>query len=256
VEQRRVPRGLSQHAGLIAIAVALAFALPLSAAIAIGGVKDIKQARDTLVVTGSARYPISANLGMWRLVASAQMRTPAAAIGALRSKVARIDAFLAQGGIPAAAISKPPIRLAQVSVSVPTGLKKPAFRRVPAWHVSQSYSVETQQIDTLEQTASKVGNLLASGVDVSVSPIDYLSTQLTKAKFAALRLAVADARERASTIAAGLGAHLGPVKKTALGVYQITPRNSTAVSDYGIDDTTSRLKDVESVVTVTFRISH
>jgi uncharacterized protein len=251
-----VARGLSQHAGLIAVALALAFALPLSAAIAIGGVKDIKQARETLVVTGSARYPISANLATWRLVASAQMRTPAAAISALRSKLAQIDSFLAQGGLPADAISKPPIQVAQVSVNVPTGLKKPAFRRVPAWHVSQAYSIETTQIDTLVQTASKVGNLLAAGVDVSVSQIQYLSTQLTKAKFAALRLAVADARKRASTIAAGLDAHLGQVQKTALGVYQITPRNSTAVSDYGIDDTTSRLKDVESVVSVTFRISH
>jgi hypothetical protein len=251
-----VARGLSQHAGLIAVALALAFALPLSAAIAIGGVKDIKQARETLVVTGSARYPISANLATWRLTASAQMRTPAAAIDALRSKVTQIDSFLARGGLPAAAISKPPIQVAQVSVNVPTGLKKPAFRRVPAWRVSQGYSVETQQIDRLVQTASKVGNLLAAGVDVSVSQIQYLSTQLTKAKFAALRLAVADARRRAGTIAAGLGAHLGPVQKTSLGVYQITPRNSTAVSDYGIDDTTSRLKDVESVVSVTFRISH
>lgn len=249
-------RGLSQHAGLIAVAVALALALPLSAAIAIGGVKDIKQRRETLVVTGSARFPISANLATWRLVASAQMGTPAAAIAALRSKIAQIDSFLAGGGLPADAISKPPIQVTQVSVSVPTGLKKPAFRRVPAWRVSQAYAIETSQIDTLVQTASKVGNLLAGGVDVSVSQIQYLSTQLTDAKFAALKLAVADARKRASTIAAGLGAHLGQVQKTSLGVYQITPRNSTEVSDYGIDDTTSRLKDVESVVSVTFRISH
>jgi hypothetical protein len=89
VEQRRVPRGLSQHAGLVAVALALAVALPLSAAIATGGVKDIKQRRETLVVTGSARFPISANLATWRLVASAQMRTPAAAISALRSRSRR-----------------------------------------------------------------------------------------------------------------------------------------------------------------------
>jgi hypothetical protein len=53
-----------------------------------------------------------------------------------------------------------------------------------------------------------------------------------------------------------LDARLGPVLKTTLGVYQITPRNSTEVSDYGIDDVTSRLKDVEAVVTVTFRVEH
>lgn len=248
--------GLPHGAGLLAVAVALAIALPLSASIAIGGVKDIKQARNTLVVTGSARYPIAADLATWALRASTQERSPSAAIKALRAKVARIDAFLAQGGIAASAISKPPIQVEQTSVRVPTGLKKPAFRTVPAWSVSQGFSIQTTAIDTLVTTASHVGNLLANGTDVSVSRISYLSTKLTAAKFAALRLAVADARRRATTIAQGLGAHLGPVQKTDLGVYQITPRNSTEVSDYGIDDTTSRLKDVEGVVTVTFLIDH
>jgi len=44
------------------------------------------------------------------------------------------------------------------------------------------------------------------------------------------------------------------VKQTTLGVYQITPRDSTAVSDYGISDVSSRLKDVTAVVEVTFRV--
>ncbi|MGH2999631.1 MAG: hypothetical protein ACRDNM_10045, partial [Gaiellaceae bacterium] len=51
VEPRPGRRGIPHGAGLIAIAVALAIALPLSASIAIGGVKDIKQARNTIVVT-------------------------------------------------------------------------------------------------------------------------------------------------------------------------------------------------------------
>jgi uncharacterized protein len=256
MEPRQRRWGLTNGVGLIAIALALVVALPLSASIAINGVKEIKQARETLVVTGSARYPIAANLATWRLRASAQERTPSAAIKLLRGKVAQIDEFLAGAGLPARSISKPPIQVAQVSVSVPTGLKKPAFRQVPAWRVSQGFAIETTQIDTLERAASQVGNLLAAGTDVSVSSIEYLSTDLRAAKFAALRLAVADARKRASTIAGGLSAHLGPVQKTELGVYQITPRNSTAVSDYGIDDVTSRLKDVEAVVSVTFLIKH
>ena len=122
--------------------------------------------------------------------------------------------------------------------------------------MSQKFLIQTTQIATLEHVASQVGNLLAEGTDVSVSPIAYLDTNLVAAKFAALRLAVADAQKRASTIAEGLGARLGALQGTRLGVYQITPRNSTQVSGYGINDTASRLKDVEAVVTVTFRIQH
>ena len=35
----------------------------------------------------------------------------------------------------------------------------------------------------------------------------------------------------------------------------MVPRNSTDVSDYGINDTSSRNKDVVSVVTLTFAVS-
>ncbi len=255
-ESGRGRRDLSYLAGLVAVVVGLAIALPVSASIAVNGFKDVKQAHETIVVTGSARYPIAANLATWSVHTSAQKSTPMAAIDALRPKVGAIDAFLAAEGLPAASISKPPIEVDQVSVSVRTGLKKPAFRRVPAWRVSQDYSIQTTQIDTLDLAASRVGNLLAAGTNVSVDPIEYLSTRLTAARFAALRLAVADARERASTIAEGLGAHLGTVQHTELGVYQITPRNSTEVSGYGIDDTSSRLKDVEAVVSVSFRVEH
>jgi hypothetical protein len=39
-----------------------------------------------------------------------------------------------------------------------------------------------------------------------------------------------------------------------VGVFQITPRFSTEVSDYGVNDTSSLEKDVTAVVRVTFSI--
>jgi len=105
------------------------------------------------------------------------------------------------------------------------------------------------------KAAASVDQLLIQGVDVSVSSIQYLSTKLKTATFAALRLATADAEERASTIAQGLGGHLGAVRNVNLGVYQITPRNSTDVSNEGISDTSSREKDVTAVVSVTFAVN-
>src|SRR5215210_2544612 len=197
MEGTRVRRDVPQVLGLVVLAVALAIALPLSASIVTNGVKDIKRSRDTIVVTGSARYPIAANLATWSLRASAQERTPADAIAGLRAKVGRVDAFLAQGGLSGTAVSKPPIGVQKVFVQVPTGLKKPRYRTVPAWNVAQGFAIQTNRIDRLERVAARTGNLLAAGTDVSVSRIQYLSTELTEAKFAALERAVADARRRA-----------------------------------------------------------
>jgi len=89
---------------------------------------------------------------------------------------------------------------------------------------------------------------------VSTSSIVYLATNLAQARLRALTKAIADAHRRAKTIVNGIGGHLGSVRSAAVGVFQVVPRNSTAVSDYGINDTTSRQKDVYAVVSVTFRL--
>jgi hypothetical protein len=39
-----------------------------------------------------------------------------------------------------------------------------------------------------------------------------------------------------------------------MGVFQVTPRNSTEVADYGMNDTSSLDKDVTAVVRVTFAV--
>ena len=44
------------------------------------------------------------------------------------------------------------------------------------------------------------------------------------------------------------------MRSSSLGVYQVVPRDSTDVSDYGINDTSSRDKDVNAVVSATFAV--
>src|SRR6185295_2896097 len=96
--------------------------------------------------------------------------------------------------------------------------------------------------------------LIEQGIDVDAEPLEYLSTELTKAKLDALGAATHEARQRAEIIVQGLGGKLGAMRSSTLGVYQITPRDSTEVSDYGINDTSSREKDVTAVVSATFAV--
>jgi hypothetical protein len=233
---------------------ALAVAAVITGIVVAHAIRDVKRQRDTIVVTGSAKHPISANLATWRLSVRAEERTSEGAVRKLRRDVAGVDAFLEGGQLGAGAVRKPPIQIEQITISVPTGLAKPRFRPVPAWLLTQRFEIQTGEIDKLEQLASTVDELLLQGAEVASSNVRYLSTRLTEARFAALRKATADAHRRAETIANGLEGHLGAVKSVDLGVFQITPRNSTDVSDYGINDTTSRLKDVTAVVRVTFRV--
>src|SRR5207248_2251535 len=99
------------------------------------------------------------------------------------------------------------------------------------YSVSQGFDVSTRQIDTLVAAATRLGSLLERGIDVSAQPLAFISTNLEQAKLDALQAATLEAKKRAEIIVKGLGAKLGAMRSSDLGVYQITPRNSTDVSN-------------------------
>jgi hypothetical protein len=230
--------------GLLSIGVAVV----LTAKIVAGTIHDARHIRDTISVTGSARKPITSDLVRWSLTVNREAPTAAAAAKHLRGQVAAVRAFLVDQGIPSNAISPEVVR----SEEQVTPLGK--HRRKISYRVSQGLDVSTRKLDVVERAATQVGGLIAQDIDVSAGSPAYISTELTKAKLDALAAATEDARKRAEILVHGLGGKLGPMRRTQLGVYQITPRDSTEISDYGINDTSSREKDVNAVVTATFAV--
>src|SRR5262249_56818309 len=100
-----------------------------------------------------------------------------------------------------------------------------------SYRVAQAIRIQTRQLDTIEKVSTRVTELIERGIDVAPEPPEYISTELRTAKLEALRAATVDARERAQTLVDGLGGKLGRLRATSLGVYQITPRFSTQVTD-------------------------
>jgi uncharacterized protein len=210
-------------------------------------VRDVKRARDTISVTGSARQPITADLVKWSISVGTQDVDPAVASRQLRAHAQKVRVFL-RASLPPSTISEPPVSTEHVEQTLPDR------RKVTAYRLTQSFAVSTKEIRKVERAAAHVSDLLNQGVPASAFPLEYISTKLTRARLEALRKATEDARTRAETIVEGIGGELGGARSAELGVYQITPRNSTEVSDYGINDTSTRDKDVTAVVTVTFSL--
>jgi uncharacterized protein len=231
--------------GLLAIALAVV----LTAKIFADTIHDARHIRDTISVTGSARKPISSNLVRWSVSVSTEGLRAAPAARRLRGQAFQVRAFLEREGISPAAVS-PSVVTSEEQVE-----ELPHHRRKISYRVSQELDVSTRKIDVVEGAATRMGRLLERGIAVSAGPLQYVSTELTEAKLDALAAATEDARRRAEILVNGLGGKLGQMRSTSLGVYQITPRDSTDVSDYGINDTSSREKDVNAVVTATFAVS-
>jgi len=230
--------------GLLSLAVAAVWIGQIFA----GTIHDARHTQDTVTITGSAHTPIASNLVQWSLSVQGSAATPVAAARRLRGESTAVTAFLRGAGIPNGAVQP---QVVQTDVEV-RQLGKHRTRTI--YHASQGFFVSSKQLNLIQAAASQVGSLLERGIAVTADPLAFISTDLERAKLDALVAATAEARKRADILVKGLGGKLGPMRASSLGVYQITPRNSTNVSDYGINDTTSRLEDVTAVVSATFAV--
>lgn len=230
--------------GLLSLAVAAVWIGHIFAST----IHDAKHAHDTITITGSARKPISSDLVQWELSVKGEAATEVAAAYEARTAGISLVNFLRKAGIASGDITPEVVQ----SDIVTTRIDKKHIRTT--YIVSQGYGVSSRRIDIVAGAATRLGTLLEQGIDVSAQPLAYISTNLQAAKLDALAAATAEARQRAEILVKGLGGHLGRMRASSLGVYQITPRNSTEISDYGVNDTSSRLKDVTAVVSATFAV--
>ena len=69
-----------------------------------------------------------------------------------------------------------------------------------------------------------------------------------------LEEATKDAKQRADAMLKATHNRTGKIQSVRMGVFQITPVDSTNVSDMGISDTSTIEKKITSVANVTFQI--
>jgi hypothetical protein len=241
---RRLPALPELFLGLLSIGVAVV----LTARIVSGTIHDARHIHDTISVTGSARKPISSDLVRWSVSVNGEAAKASVAARELQGEARTVRAFLSREGIPNDAVTP------SVVTSEENVIQLPHHRRRVTYRVTQRLDISSRKIDVVERASTGVGGLIERGIGVSAEPLEYISTDLAQAKLAALEAATEEAHRRAGILVRGLGGRLGAMRSSSLGVYQITPRNSTDVSDYGINDTSSRDKDVTAVVSATFAV--
>jgi hypothetical protein len=106
-------------------------------------------------------------------------------------------------------------------------------------------------IDRLSREASE---LINQGIDFNSNPPEFLYTKIADLKVEMIGLASQDAKIRAEQMAKSTGNEVGEVRSSKMGVIQINAKNSTDVSDYGINDTSSLEKTIRAVVSMSFSI--
>ena len=230
----------------------LAVALVVMAIIVVNGFVQVRGAQETISVTGSAKEPVESDISVWSFSVNIRGNSLQAVYSDLRTAIPKVDAFLATQGIPAEEITTSAIN-AGSNIYFDEDQQGRRTQRV-TYFANCSYRITSTDLDRLERVSRSAGDLIAQGVAIDSVSLEYMYTKLADLRNSLLERATEDAKKRAEAIASSSGAKIGAVKSARMGVFQITPRYSTMVDDYGINDTSSRLKDVTAVVGAEFRL--
>ncbi len=235
------------NGGLFFIAIAIV------AAAFILGIKmvEMRKAGDMISVTGSAKRPIVADLIVWSGNVTAQENTQQDAYKAVQVHAARVQKFFADNSVPGAEVTMKPVSSEQIQEYNQSGY---FTGRILGYRVNQTFEIRSPRVDAIEDLIKKSDQLISEGVPFTGWGAQYLYTKLADLRIEMLGEAMKDATERARVMAESSDSKLGELRDAKMGVFQVTPRNSTDVSDYGYYDTSSKEKDITAVVKASYSL--
>jgi hypothetical protein len=237
--------------GLVPAAALLALGL-VGAAWMLGGyAMGFANSRATITVTGSAKKSIRADLAVWRGSFNAQSPRIEDAYADLEASAKRVRTYLVGRGFADSALVFAQVQTQTLYTRSANGMET---GQIEGYRLTQTVEVRSKDVGRIETLAREATQLIRQGVRFESYPPEYLVTGLADLKVEMLAAATRDAKARAAEMAKNAGSSIGRLRAARMGVFQVTPSNSTMVTDYGINDTSALEKDITSVVSVSFEI--
>lgn len=216
-----------------------------------GFLKIMKFTKEVINVTGSAQKDIKSDYIVWLGSFSRREVDLKTAYKKVREDLDKVRAYLISKGV-----SEKETIIAQVSTE--TVYKKNEkgndTNDIQGYRVTQGIEIRSNEVDKIDIVSREVTELIDQGVEFYSGAPEYFYTKLDELKIEMLAKATENAKQRAENMARATGNKIGFMRNARMGVFQITPINSTEISDWGINDTTSLEKKVTAVVNVGFAI--
>lgn len=129
------------------------------------------------------------------------------------------------------------------------------YTNIPeSYNLSQPMTISSDNVDLIKDISNDITGLISQGIDINVYNVSYNYSKLPTLKVALLEKASMDAKARAESMLKSTHNSVGKINSVRMGVYQITPVDSTDVSDMGINDSSTIDKKVTAVANITFKI--
>lgn len=241
-----------ENRGLVLFGIVLALGFIITGGVVGRAFYRVKNLDNTISVTGSAQRVIDSDTVRWtanfnRTVGVEQLKDGSVQI---KKDLDAVLNYLNKNGITKEQITINPVTVFTNSENNGYG----STGRITGYSLGQQIIIESTNVQNLTTIAQESTKLLNEGIVFSSQPLEYYYSKLDDVKIEMLGAATDNAKQRAVAIADKSGADLGSLKAASMGVFQITPINSTEVSDYGVFDTSAIKKRITAVVRTTFSV--
>ena len=123
------------------------------------------------------------------------------------------------------------------------------------YNLTQNVTVQSKNVDKTEKISRESSDLINSGIEFYSNAPEYYYTKLAELKIQMIAEGTKDAKARAQSIAENAGASLGNLKKSDMGVFQITGQNSSEDFTYGGSfNTVSKNKTANITVRLVYEV--
>lgn len=181
--------------------------------------------QNTVVVTGLGEEEFASDLIVWRGWIVVDNPSVTEGYAQLEVNQRKVQDFIEKKGIPAEDM---------VFMFVDTYKNtEPIYQngnyvgqRFTGYTLRQQFTVESQNVEAVEDISREISSLLAQGVQLESSQPDYYYSKLDDLKIELIARSTADAKLRAERIASESGAKLRKLKSARMGVFQITGANT------------------------------
>lgn len=210
-----------------------------------------------ITVKGSARKNIKSDLAVWTGNFTTEAGTLLDAQRQLREDRAKMGKFLNGAGMTNHAFGSIIIEEVRARFEYETrtnGQRSMSQEKTVGYKLKQSVEVRSGEVDRLAQLNSDSTALVEQGVLLTTEKPKYIYTKVAEEKIEMLADATKDARARAGQISSHGGARLSRLHSADMGIFQITPLNSSETSWEGMNDISAVEKTITAVVTATFSL--
>ena len=206
---------------------------------------------ETITVTGSASKIVKSDTAKFTFYIQAKAPNQKEAYAIIKKQKPIVIDYLKSKGIDEKNIN---VKTINGYYAYKYNEKGYSTNEVLAYNANLEIDFNSKDVEKIKEISNDIQVLADKGIMLSLRQPEYFYSNLAELKIDLLKEATLDAKQRATSMLSATGANVGKVKQMKMGVFQITPPDSTDVSDYGMNDTSSIDKKITAVTNIVFNV--